>query len=291
MPDLIVYSGWRAVPAGLLTQTQLADLDLPRVPGGPPRAWVETSNWRGKRDSFRLFRLDESLPSPASAASLEAARQRATDGRVCGGCGARPDRPPVEFRSGAHLCRACALIERLGARLTEAVTERAEAVRWAREVLTVQPVVVRVDELLRPAAPSGRRNPNPVALRVDAVHAGGKRLVDATIRLAGPRVKAVPADAVAPAEVANRMAAVMSAPAVISWSDTGMYALGQLYGGWPPGTQRLVLQWLAAHWRGDVDPDTLQVRSAIDPGTAARMALLLRRMAATELPLPESCQP
>ncbi|MBC9006118.1 hypothetical protein [Micromonospora aurantiaca (nom. illeg.)] len=292
MPDLIVYSGWRAVPPGLFTKSQLADLDLPRVPGGPPRAWVETSNWRGKKESYRLYSLRESLPSPASAAALEAARERATGGRVCDGCGARPDRPPVEFGSGGHLwCRACALVERLASRHRETAAQRAEAVRWAREMLAAQAVVVRVDLLLRPPAPSGRQDPNPVALRVDAVHSRGKRLVDATIRLVGPRVKAVPDEAVTPDAAAKRMEAVLSAPAVVSWSDTGVYALGQLYGGWRTGTQRPVMNWIAAAWRGDVDPDTLQIRSAIDPGTAGRTALLLRRMAATELPPPESCQP
>jgi len=304
--DLIVYPGWRTVPAGLYSKTQLADLDLPRVPGGPQRAWVETSNWRGKKDHFELYRLSESVPSPATAAQLQAARARSfgsdhTGGRVCGECGARPDRPVPELGAvtgSAHLpdgdaeptrrlCLACARVVRLRAAVAAAARTRTEAARWAARVLAAAPPVVRVDEVFRPPAPSGRRNLEPVALCVDAVTAISGRRVQATIRLAGPRVKAVPPDAVDPGSLAEVLRPLLAAEMVVTWRREELRPLLRLYYAdaltWPRGGHNSLWE-RATWWRGEVDPDTLVVRHAIDPGTAERTLLLLRRMAATAPP-------
>ncbi|MFI6161710.1 hypothetical protein ACIA59_17405 [Micromonospora haikouensis] len=303
MPELPIYEGWRAVPAGLFTVTQLADLDLPRVPGGPARAWVKTSNWRGKSDHFELYALAESVPSPATAAQLQAARARSFgsdhNGRVCGECGARPDRPVPELGHvtgtdhlpageadrARRLCLACARAVRLRAAVAAAAVARAEAARWAAGALAVvPPSVIRCAEVLRPPAPSGRRNLAPVALRVDAVDATGTELVRATIRLAGPRVKAVPADAVDLSTVEERIRSLLARPAVTWWTEELTPLLRVCYPEWRTRPQIVpyALRERATWWRGEIDPDTLTHRRAIDPTTAARTLLILRRMAATD---------
>lgn len=296
MVDVPVHEGWRRVPSGLFSKTQLADLDFPRVPGGPVRAYADVPNWRGKKDFVELFALRESVPSPATAAVLDAARGRVKGGRVCEECGARPDRPVPELGhvSGSahladgeahgtrHLCLACARVVRLRAAVATAARTRADATQWAAEVFAAEPRVVRVDEVLRPAAPSGRQNPDPVALRVDAVDAAGGRLVQATIRLAGPRVKAVPDGAVTPNSVEEQIRPLLVAPVVVTWRESELTPLLRLYHGREvyAGTNRNSLRQRAGYWRGEVDPDHLTVRSAIDPTTADRTLLLLRRMAA-----------
>lgn len=301
MVDVPVYEGWWRVPSGLFSKTQLADLDLPRLPDGPVRAYADVANWRGKKEFVELYALHESVPSPATANQLQAARGRVlgsdyVDRRVCEQCGARPDRPvpelghvsgsdhlPAGEASGTrHLCLACARVVRLRAAVATAAWIRADATQWAAEVLAAEPCVVRVEEVLRPAAPSGRQNPDPVALRVDAVDAVGRRLVRATIRLAGPRVKAVPDGAVTPNSVEEQVRSLLAAPVVVTWRDSELTPLLRLYHGREvyAGANRNSLRQRAGYWRGEVDPDHLTVRSAIDPTTADRTLLLLRRMAA-----------
>lgn len=280
LPD---YQGWRQVPWGLFSKTQLADLDFPRVPGGPVRAHVQTRDWNGRKSTVALYRLGESVPSPAGAGQLDAARRRSDPAaRVCTDCGARPDRPVVAGR-----CPACAQIARIRSALAVAADDRVRVVEWARTILVPQllpAVILRVVEVLRPPAPSGRQDLAAVALRVDAVDVAGRRLVDATIRLAGPRVKAVPADAVAPDDVADQIRTVLGRHPLVTWDDTGLWSLRKLYDVDPPhswyGGNPNGLARRAAQWRGEIDPQSLGLRSAIHPGSADRMLLLLRRMAA-----------
>ncbi|MEV6798519.1 hypothetical protein AB0M91_09245 [Micromonospora rifamycinica] len=295
MADLTVYEGWRRVPDGLFSKTQLADLDLPRLPGGPVRAYADVANWRGKKEFVELFALAEATPSPASIWHLEAARARAGAGRVCQGCGARPDRPvPVlghvagadhltggEADESRHLCLACARAVRLRAAVAAAAGPRAAAARWAAEVVAAGLPVIRCTEVLRPPAPSGRRNLSPVALRVDAVDAVGTELLRVTIRLAGPRVRAVPVDAVDPATVDERVRSLLSAPAVTWRAEELTPLLRWYYPDWRtrPHVVPCALRERVTWWRGEVDPDSLTVRTAIDPVTAARTLLILRRMA------------
>ncbi|MGC5664948.1 hypothetical protein ACN261_31945 [Micromonospora sp. WMMD723] len=296
MADLPVHEGWRRVPSGLYSRTQLADLDLPRLPGGPVRAYVDAPNWRGRREVVELYSLAEATPSPASIWHLEAARARAGAGRVCEGCGARPDRPvPVlghvagadhltdgEADASRHLCLACARAVRLRAAVAAAAGARAEAGRWAAEVTGAGLSVVRCTEVLRPPAPSGRRNLAPVALRVDAVDAVGTELLRVTIRLAGPRVRAVPADAVDPATVDERIRSLLTARAVTWRAEELTPLLCRYYPDWRtrPRVVPYALRERVTWWRGEVDPDNLAVRTAIDPVTADRTLLILRRMAA-----------
>ncbi|MEU8264934.1 hypothetical protein AB0C02_30510 [Micromonospora sp. NPDC048999] len=290
MGDLPICQGWRNVPAGLYSRSQLADLDLPRVPAGPVRARVETRDWRDRKTTVDLHALAESEPSPATIGQLEAARRRAGTSRVCDGCGACPDRPLPSINS-QHLCRVCARITELRERRVKAAADRIMVVDWARKILAPElllPCVLRVQAIRRPAAPSGRQNPEAIALRVDAVDTAGRRLVGTTIRTAGPRVRGVPADAVDPATVEDQIRALLAAPVIVTWTSREDAPLRLLYGTDPlrlPSNPN-DLSWRATYWRGDVDPDSHQFarRSAINPGRADRLLLLLRRMAATEIP-------
>lgn len=280
------YQGWRQVPAGLHSKTQLGDLDLPRVPGGPVRAHVETYDWRDKKTSVPLYALAESVPSPATIGQLEAARRRGDGGRVCDRCGAYPDRPlPAD---GEGLCMACNRARRLLEATDQAARDRVDVARWAAGILdpAMPPaVVLHVRQFFRPPAPSGRRNPDPIAVAVDAVDTTGARLVTATVRIAGPRVRSVPADAVDPAAIEEQICALLAAPVIVTWTSGTTRILRTLYGIDPPaswyGGNPNDLDWRATLWRGDVDPDTLTCRSALHPGRADRMLLILRRMAAT----------
>lgn len=287
MPELPTYEGWRRVPDGLYTKTQLAGLDLPRLPGGPVRAYVETRDWRDRKTSLALYRLNESVPSPASASQLDAARRRGGAGRVCDGCGARPERPCVDG-DGGRWCTACSRLRALRTAIIAAGERRTEAAGWAAGILdpALPPaVVLHVRQLFRSPAPSGRRNPDPVAVVVDAVDTAGIRLVDATIRIAGPRVRAVPVDAVDPAAIEEQICTLLAAPVIVTWTGGTAGILHRLYGveqpaGWYGGNPN-ALDWRATAWRGDLDPDTLTPRPALHPGRADRMLLILRRMAAT----------
>lgn len=78
------YDCWSDVPAGLVTQTRLADADPPRRSGGPARAYVRDANWRGKQQTFALYAVAESVPTAATGRQLAAAAQRRSGGPRCG---------------------------------------------------------------------------------------------------------------------------------------------------------------------------------------------------------------
>jgi hypothetical protein len=290
LAEIPTHGGWWNVPAGLMSKTQLADLDLPRVPGGPVRADVETENWRGKKDVVSLYRLDESTPSNATMGQLESARARSTTLRVCGDCGARPDRPPAVSADGpVARCTACATIARLRAAQNDVRSKRAAAIDWARTTLapaTVPALVMHVEEVLRPAAPSGRQSKNPIAYRVDAVNTDGAVVLAATVRATVSNVRSMPVDAVHPRDVADQLARIAGAELVVTWDAYDVSPLHRLAGverpkGWYGGNPNLLRHW-AAWWRADINPLDCTPRTAVPPGRADRMLLLLRRMANTE---------
>jgi hypothetical protein len=288
-----IYAGWRKVPDGLYSKTQLAELDFPRTPG-PVRAYVEAPNYRDKVESVPLFSLAESAPSKASAAQLGAAQSRrdmAT--RVCPDCGARPDLP-LRYADGADVarCGLCIHLHRLDRARADAADGRRAAIEWARSIFAdslIPAVVVHTWGILRPPAPSGRQNPELIAVRIEAVNATGKPIVNATVRLVGTRVQSMPDSAVDFETVAGDVSEALAAETVVTWrpASEAFAALRKMcelpkpagwYGGNPNDMGRRV-----DRWRGEIDPHTGVLKRAIHPGRADRMWLLLKRMAETEI--------
>lgn len=288
------YAHWGAVPWSLATRGQLTKGDLPREPGGPVRARVAGYDWRGKEDSIALYAVSESVPTKASASQLAAAQRRRTATvRVCGDCGANSQRPVTEHGEGRHLCPMCAKVARVRdfqARLGE---RRAELAAWAQQLLADEELaVVWVSLHEAEPTPSGRRRP-PLAARVQAVDHTGRRLVDALVRLAGPRTKGAPEEAVPAAEGAQSLRKALVGRRVLCWTSSALepvterlMALGH------PVTLTMADTWESgsrwdshvaarvAQWRGELDPTTGQLLTAWEPGTADRLHLLLQRMAA-----------
>lgn len=289
MSEQPTFHGWHSVPGHLWTRTQLVVNDLPRIPGGPVSGWVKTRDWRERPATVALFDARESTPTRASLAQLEAAgRRRSAARRRCGDCGAMPERPLfAEDRSdGRARCPACTHIAALRAELARVSEARADASRWAAALLaqTNTAAVVHIEQVLRPPAPSGRRNPHPVAVRVEILDPAGEVLVDATVRTGGPRARAMPPDAVDVASVAERLDLLVRTRALIVWSHDALaplwrYVLARPSPAWSgPGASRS-MAGRVAHWRGELDPHTGVLRTPLPPGRADRMLLLLRRMA------------
>jgi hypothetical protein len=100
----------------------------------------------------------------------------------------------------------------------------------------------------------------------------------------GPRVRAVPEGA-APLQDAAGALAALGERHFVTWTHSNLWHLVYLATG-------NSLSYLGAHgtemdqrvawWRGDIDPRTARLRTAIPPGNADRLALLLRRMAAEQ---------
>lgn len=296
MSDTPTYKGWRNVPAGLLSKTQLRELDLPREVGAlvDVAAYVDTADWRGKPDTVPLYRLADSRPTKATPAHLEAARARSTaPGRRCGDCGARPDVQPRGSAEGdpARRCNACHHIARLRAAQDGLQSKRVEAVKWARDLMAfalLPPCLVHVEPILRPASPSGRQNREPIAYRIEAVDGAGRTMMDATVRATTANVKSMPSDALfVYGGVADQLRVVATAETVVTWGTDEMYPIRRLANvetprGWYGGNPN-AMNFRVAHWRGDIDPHTADLRWPVHPGRADRMWLLLKRMAETEI--------
>jgi hypothetical protein len=150
-------------------------------------------------------------------------------------------------------------------------------------------VVVHTRGIKRPPAPSGRQNPELIAVRIEAVDVAGKLIVDATVRLVSGRVQSVPEDAVDFGSVAGDVNEALAAEALVTWKPaseafTVLRKMCELpkpagwYGGNPNDMGRRV-----DRWRGEIDPHTGVLKRAIHPGRTDRMWLLLKRMAETEI--------
>jgi hypothetical protein len=295
MSDTPTYKGWRNVPSGLFSKTQLRELDLPREVGAlvDVAAYVDTADWRGKPDTVPLYRLSDSRPTKATPAHLEAARARSTaPGRRCGDCGARPDVQPRGSAEGdpARRCNACHHIGRLRAAQDDLRTKRVEAVKWARDLMTfalLPPYLVHVEPFLRPASPSGRQNREPIAYRVESVDGTGRTMMAATVQATTANVKSMPSTARPLAEVVDQLRVVATAETVVTWGTDDLYAVHRLAGVEKPlrwyGGNPNAMNFRVAHWRGDIDPHTADLRWPVHPGRADRMWLLLKRMAETEV--------
>ncbi|HTJ70242.1 MAG TPA: hypothetical protein VL551_22080 [Actinospica sp.] len=283
------YDYWSQVPEHLRTKTQLADLDLPRIHGGEPVAYVHDRGPHGRKRDYDLYDLYASLPSPATGGQLQAARERQTSGRRCEKCGARPDQLPTPHRVGDEdgfvlLCYPCLHI----ARLCEAQQRVAADRRTACEISFLRVVddtvaCVHVSPIAPPPGPDGRAK-KPIALNVGAVTARGGLLYRAAVRLNRSRNPLVPADAIPAEEAFGALREAVAGREVIEWNDGALKPLnGALTAPAEPArTWRDILP-LAHHvaaWRGHINPRTYRLTTPLDPGRADLMALLIRRMAA-----------
>lgn len=290
MADLTRYDGWHQVPENLRTKTQLADLDLPRIPGGEPVACVHDRGPHGRKRDFDLYDLAASLPSPATAGQLQAARDRAeADVRRCAECGARPDQRPTvspgadEADPAMPLCHACLHIARLRAAQRRNAAARAEACHLAALWLAGDAACVHAAPIAPPPGEDGRPK-RPLALHLGAVTPGGSLLYRAQVRLNRSRNPLVPTDAVPAEEAFAALRAKLTGRTVIAWTPDSLKHLdGALTAPAEPArTWRDVfhLNQQAAAWRGQIDPRTYRRVEPPDPGRADLMALLIRRIAA-----------
>lgn len=289
------YTYWSQVPEHLRTKTQLSDLDLPRIPGGNPADSIHTRGPHGRMDTFDLYDATASLPSPATARQLEAARVRQDlVMRRCAECGARPDYPPTNYKDTAtnswvRLCRACLHIARLQETQRLNAIARASAVAQAAALLAEDnAAVVHLTVITPPRGESGRAK-RPVALVVDAVTPSGAPLALTPIRLARSRSPLVPADAVPETEALPALHEIFAGRDVVSWSVGALAPIEDAFAGNPNSDRPrtwVTLDAKVAIWRGELDPRTHRLIPSLDPGRADLMALLIRRMAADHKPAP-----
>ncbi|MFI9588289.1 hypothetical protein ACIHCQ_42395 [Streptomyces sp. NPDC052236] len=300
---LVSYGWWGEVPWTLASKSQLARADLPREPGGPVRGWVAGRDFRGREMDIELYSVAESVPTKATGGQLAAAdRRRTATVRVCSDCGANCQQPLAE-RRGRYLCAMCAKLARIVDFQIELRERRVELAEWAGALLADPALaVVWVDVIEAERTASGRQRP-PLAARVQAVDGNGRRLVDVLVRLAGPRTKGAPAEAVPAEEGAKALQAALEGRRRITWTSGALAVVTDRLAAlghpvrlgpavptgpaeaepWPqhrrnwPGqvSDRL------AQWRGELNPATGQLREPWPPATADRLLLCLQRMAAS----------
>lgn len=299
----VSYRWWGEVPWALASKSQLGQADLPREPGGPVRGWVSGRDFRGREMDIELYAVAESVPTKASGGQLAAAdRRRSATVRVCSDCGANCQQPLAE-RRGRYLCAMCAKLARIVDFQIELRERRAELAAWAQEVLADPALaVVWVEVMEAEPTPSGRRRP-PLAARVHAVDCDGRLLVDVLVRLAGPRTKGAPADAIPPEAGARALQAALKGRRRITWTADALTAVtdrlaalghpGRLGPAEPTGPAETGVwsprrrAWPGqvrdrlAQWRGELDLATGELRAPWQPGTADRLLLCLQRIAAT----------
>ncbi|WP_395759906.1 hypothetical protein OIE82_35940 (plasmid) [Streptomyces althioticus] len=284
------YDRWSDVPAGLVTQTRLADADPPRRPGGPVRAYVRDANWRGKKETFALYAVAESVPTAATGRQLAAAAQRRAVGRACEGCGAPCQLPLAEFE-GRRVCGACRHRARLAEKQEALRVRRVELARWARDLLSQRLAVMWVELTEAEPTGSGRARP-PLAGRVQVADETGRVLEDVLVRLAGPRTRGAPADAIVAGEGAGRIAQVLQGRRRLVWGPLGTVTERLAALGHPTDLDRALAVptghgpvWPGdvasryAQWRGELDPATGRLRTPWPPGSADRLWYVLTQMA------------
>jgi hypothetical protein len=298
---LRVYEGWGQVPEHLRTRTQLSDLDLPRVPGGPVRACVTAPGAVRRRETFDLYDVRESIPSPASAGQLAAAAARRTRLEYdCAQCGAHAESPLVRLRPqtpakdahepGRALCWCCLAIARLRDAQERCALARAAAVRWAAARLADPATALLAVSLTVPAPPPSGRVRKPIAARIEACDSAGARIVDVTVALAGARTRGLPPDAVPLLDARPMLHHRLGARHRLTWHAGDLHPLRDYvartaaepddHGGLELFTDADALAAHVAAWRGEIDPGTRARRVPLHPGRADRMALLLRRIGA-----------
>ncbi|MEC3976257.1 hypothetical protein [Amycolatopsis sp. H20-H5] len=309
----VTYTGWWQVPAQLLTKTALAELDFPRTcEGRVPDAFVEGTNWRGRKDVFALFDVHACTPTSSTATQLDAAQRRRMKSRACQDCGAHCQAPLTTVGENpvpARLCPACRHIELLRCEQSRIGWCRALVTADVAALFTGPPAVVMQLALHEPPRTErGSRRP-VTAVRAQVAGLDGTVLLDVVIRLAGPRAKWVPDGAVDKAEGVARLREAIGGKRLVVWSADELTELRKLdptgdHPNWmsadpwiTPRTpdrdneritttrsqSRAVHAEVAAtQWRGEIDQQTRRLVRCLAPGTADRLALLLRRIAATD---------
>ncbi|MFI0742466.1 hypothetical protein ACH4PU_30975 [Streptomyces sp. NPDC021100] len=272
----------------------MARADLPREPAGPVRGYVAGRDFRDKPTEVELYDVTESRPTKASGAQLASAEaRRSASVRMCPDCGAQCELP-LSQRRGRHLCAMCWRIATVVDTQIELRQRRVENAAWARSLFEGGPLAVTWVELLEAApTPSGRKRP-PLAGRVHVVDENGKRVADVLVRLAGPRTKGAPEDAVGPEAGADQMTKAFAGRRRIVWGPLSavrerLAELGHPVEPAPevPTGYRPAGRWpddvasRYAQWRGELDPATGELRTPWPPGGADRLWLCLRRMAET----------
>ncbi|WTW96582.1 hypothetical protein OG216_25875 [Streptomycetaceae bacterium NBC_01309] len=285
-----VFEGWSRVPPGLHTVSQLSDLDMPRVPVGAPIARVSASPaYSNKRTEFDLYRLSDSVPSPATGPRLLSYPtwkddRTAETSHTCADCDARTERPcPVRDDHGRRLCQACAQIADILAAQALTQSSRLQSAAWAAGLVAGDPVrYVHVRTIAGTA-----KKPTAVAQQFTVADHDGTPLRDVTVHCGKPRARGVPPGALAPEAAVLRLAAVLEGQRVAVWEHGHGLALAGILGLIPKVRARVVADRIRAHataWRGELDPRTRELRTATDPGRADRVWLLVARMAATPVP-------
>lgn len=289
------YEGWRTVPAHLYTRTQLSDLDLPRIPGGPVRAYVTARGAVRRRETFDLYDVRESLPAPASARRLEAgSARRDPDAYRCADCGAHTERPAIHLRESDSeartVCLACRHIAALRAFQARLADLRADACQRAADWLALDhAAVLHVTALTPPLTGSGRRRP-PVAYQIDALTPSGTVLLSLAARLRRSRHPLVPDGALDWPDAITQLRATLHERHLLAWRSgeldpiaPALLAADATAGEVACYQRCRTISYLnhpVAQWRGELDPDTGELRAARHPGRADLLALLIRRMAA-----------
>ena len=292
MDDELFFTNWAEVPGHLRTKTQLADLDLPRVPGTGPVGRVHDRGPRGPKRTYELYDVNASLPSAASAKQLEAARARQNAGaRRCAHCSARTDTTPSQYHDAEAdvwigLCWTCLHIARLRRYQAHLAAARARHAAWAAGLLAEDAAaVVHVTPIAPPPGENGRSK-KPIAAELEAVTPSGSVLIQASIRLNASRNPLVPAGATPLAEAEPLIREALAGRPIVLWAVGATRPIEDLI--LPRDYERApdvdVLDRITAEWRGEIDPHARRLITPLDPGRADRMALLIRRIAADHQP-------
>jgi hypothetical protein len=286
-----VYEGWRQVPDGLMTATQLGELEYPRLPLGRPTAWVTTYDWRDKKTEVALYDARQCPPTKSSAKALTAAAARSTRGRVCADCGARCERPIPADVGDRPLCPVCRLVVQLRVAQQGIAAGRATLVAQAQEWLARPDVAIVQVDLVNPGPTPGGSARRDTAIRVAAVDVDGRRMVDALVSLVGPKARIVEPDAIPTADGAAIVHGALIGRPLIAWEGGELLALvrslphadwpERRWGSWDEDRIAAV-QPVSTRWRGQLDERRNLVPS-LPPGTPDRVLLHLQRIAADDI--------
>ncbi|MFJ3182581.1 hypothetical protein ACIPJN_29900 [Streptomyces sp. NPDC086796] len=288
------FGRWNEVPWEYASRTQMSRADLPRRPDGPVVGYVAGRDFRDKEIAVELYDVRASRPSGASGPQLAAAAERRTSAVFeCSACGAQTQLPLSE--DGGHLCVMCRRIAGIAGFQAELRTRREEIGSWARSLFAGgELAIVWVELTAAPDTPAGRRRP-PLAGRVQVVDESGRRRADVLVRLAGPRTKGAPAEALSPEDGAQALSRALAGRRQVVWgaldlvgsrlSELGHPLAVTVASAQSAGSRSGDRSWddsvpaRFAQWRGELDPISGVLRTPWSPGSADRLWWVLRRMA------------